>query len=618
MPSGRFSTRANRASEKENVLSTVSNKTHKTAKPRQTWTAPSVPQSPSSRTPHRACKDLALARLLTPVDLDSSYECEITPPVNKHCFTAPRSSQLNQNKAKDLHSPLRRLRALSIDTSAKFPSHRSASGPTESTCLTNGGKRRIGDDDTDSDYGAETGTDVSLSSDEDESTTDSEVSSLSDEPSDSSSSVEWMHRPRRRPKVKCITSVKLASAKLTPRSATCSTPRARGKPSNRVSMRGSSVPCRVPSTPVKSDEKALPGREVEFDTIYTFISERLSHRSGGCMYISGLPGTGKTASVNAVLSAMSRNPQMTFQKVEVNGMQVSEPKQVYAQIYQQLTGKLLSAKQAADKLDHEFGSHSGKSTSTPVVLLIDELDLLCTRRQDVLYRLFDWPSRPHAGRLLIVLTIANTMDLPDRLLHPRVASRLGMARLTFAPYTHEQLVHIIRLRLADTTRHTFQEQAVELAARKVAAVSGDVRRALDICRRAAEMVPHNNSTRKIGIEHINAALKEMFSAPKVNAIRSCSVYEKLFLRALVAELQARNAEEARLDRCILQMCSLCRLEGFACPATSEVFDICAALGAYKLLLTESPRRDSAMLIRLNCTRSDVLFALKSQPGPNGH
>ncbi|CAH8622636.1 unnamed protein product [Dicrocoelium dendriticum] len=473
------------------------------------------------------------------------------------------------------------------------------------------------EDDIDSDYGAETSIDVSESSDEDDSVTESEISSLSDEPSDSSSSVEWLRCRRRRPQVKCTPSTTPSSAKRTPRSATCTTPRTRGRPPTQLSMRGSSVPDRTVATPSKSEptsEKALPGRELEFDTIYTFISERLTQQYGGCMYISGLPGTGKTASVNAVLSVMSKKQDATFQKVVVNGMQVSEPKQVYTQIYQQLTGKIISAKQAADKLDHEFGTYSGRLTSTPVVLVIDELDLLCTRRQDVLYRLFDWPSRPHARRLLIVLTIANTMDLPDRLLHPRVASRLGMARLTFAPYTHEQLVHIIRLRLADTTRHTFQDQAVELAARKVAAVSGDVRRALDICRRAAEMVSHCKSTHQIGIEHINAALKEMFSAPKVNAIRSCSVYEKLFLRALLAELQARNAEEARLDRCILQMCALCRLEGYACPTTTEVSYICAGLGAYKLLLTESPRRDSSMLIRLNCSRSDVLFALKPPVG----
>jgi len=39
-----------------------------------------------------------------------------------------------------------------------------------------------------------------------------------------------------------------------------------------------------------------------------------------------------------------------------------------------------------------------------------------------MYNLFDWPTRRH-GRL-VVLTIANTMDLPERIMINRVASRL--------------------------------------------------------------------------------------------------------------------------------------------------------------------------------------------------
>ena len=51
-----------------------------------------------------------------------------------------------------------------------------------------------------------------------------------------------------------------------------------------------------------------------------------------------------------------------------------------------------------------------------------QLDLLWTRKQTVMYNIFDWPTRPHAK--LIVLAIANTMDLPERIMMNRVASRL--------------------------------------------------------------------------------------------------------------------------------------------------------------------------------------------------
>ena len=51
-----------------------------------------------------------------------------------------------------------------------------------------------------------------------------------------------------------------------------------------------------------------------------------------------------------------------------------------------------------------------------------QLDLLWTRKQDVMYNIFDWPTKTEAG--LIVLAVANTMDLPERIMMKRVQSRL--------------------------------------------------------------------------------------------------------------------------------------------------------------------------------------------------
>ena len=64
----------------------------------------------------------------------------------------------------------------------------------------------------------------------------------------------------------------------------------------------------------------------------------------------------------------------------------------------------------------------------------------------------------------------------------RVASRIGLTRLTFSPYTHQQLQEIVTARLSGLS--VFDKDAIQLVARKVASLSGDARRALDICRRA--------------------------------------------------------------------------------------------------------------------------------------
>jgi len=57
------------------------------------------------------------------------------------------------------------------------------------------------------------------------------------------------------------------------------------------------------------------------------------------------------------------------------------------------------------------------------VVLMDELDQLMTSKQDVVYNFFNWPTL--AGSKLVVLAVANTMDLPERVMSGRVRSRLG-------------------------------------------------------------------------------------------------------------------------------------------------------------------------------------------------
>ena len=80
-----------------------------------------------------------------------------------------------------------------------------------------------------------------------------------------------------------------------------------------------------------------------------------------------------------------------------------------------------------------------------------------------MYNLFDWPNLEHSK--LVVVAVANTMDLPERVLVNRVSSRLGLTRITFAPYTREQLTTIIHNRLDGQA--VFQSEAIELCARKV-------------------------------------------------------------------------------------------------------------------------------------------------------
>jgi Cdc6-like AAA superfamily ATPase len=69
--------------------------------------------------------------------------------------------------------------------------------------------------------------------------------------------------------------------------------------------------------------------------------------------------------------------------------------------------------------------------------MMEELDQLMTAKQEVVYNFFNWPTL--TGAKLVVLAVANMMDLPERVMSGRVRSRLGM--FLFFPLLGESARH---------------------------------------------------------------------------------------------------------------------------------------------------------------------------------
>ena len=82
-------------------------------------------------------------------------------------------------------------------------------------------------------------------------------------------------------------------------------------------------------------------------------------------------------------------------------------------LWKALGGSKVTTEHAKNLLAKKFTTpptSKSKKNNETIVLLVDELDLLWNRKQSVLYNIFDWPFNAQAK--LVVLAIANTMDLP--------------------------------------------------------------------------------------------------------------------------------------------------------------------------------------------------------------
>ncbi|KAL0389340.1 UNVERIFIED_CONTAM: Origin of replication complex subunit [Sesamum calycinum] len=367
--------------------------------------------------------------------------------------------------------------------------------------------------------------------------------------------------------------------------------------------------------------KSLPCRDKEMDEITTFIKGAICDEQclGRCLYIHGVPGTGKTMSVLAVMrnlkSEVDAGSIRPYCFVEINGLKLASPENIYSVIYEGLSGHRVGWKKALHFLNERFSDENKRGKDTrPCILLIDELDLLVTRNQSVLYNILDWPNKPNSK--LIVIGIANTMDLPEKLL-PRISSRMGIQRLCFGPYNYQQLQEIILSRLKGID--AFEKLAIEFASRKVAAVSGDARRALEICRRAAELAdyrakksPLSSTDGKImvGMADVESAIKEMFQAPHIQVIRSSSKLSKIFLAAMVHELYKTGMAETTFEKLAMTVSCFCSSNGEMVPGYDTLLKVGCKLGECRILLCDAGTRHKLQKLQLNYPSDDVTFALK--------
>ncbi|KAL3142669.1 hypothetical protein ABBQ38_002975 [Trebouxia sp. C0009 RCD-2024] len=376
--------------------------------------------------------------------------------------------------------------------------------------------------------------------------------------------------------------------------------------------------------------RTMPCRENERATISAFVEESLTAGSSGgrCLYVSGVPGTGKTATVLETMRKLRRKSEAgqlpAFQFVEINSLRLPSPQHAYTHLYEALTGNQVGPTTAAAALEELFssgGSGGRAGTSKRVtVLLVDEMDLLVTKKQTVLYNLFEWPMRKSSR--LAVIGVANTMDLPERLL-PRIASRLGSRRVVFQPYTRQQLETIAKTRLEGL--NVFESRAIEYAARKVAAVSGDVRRCLELLRRAAEITEantkqaaapattasnHTQASGMVKMSHVDDAINEMFQATHMQMMRNCCRLEKMLLASIHMESRAKGHTEVMMEDVHRRLEGLC--QGHSEPQVSigDAVAAAARLGSKRLLLADPASKRLYMRVSLNVPVDDLSHVLK--------
>lgn len=259
----------------------------------------------------------------------------------------------------------------------------------------------------------------------------------------------------------------------------------------------------------------LIGREQERRELSSIIQCGIHTRSGRCLYVSGPPGTGKSALVAEVCDEIQSDPNV--RTAYINCMGVKSSKDILRKLTEDLIGD------AQDLFDNEltllqntFLPKKNASTGPAYVVTLDEIDHLITLDLEIMYTLFDW-SLNRSSRLILI-GIANALDLTDRFLPRLKARNLKPVLLPFLPYTATQIAAVITTKLKTICLDPalperdyipfFHPAAIQFCAKKVASQTGDLRKAFDIIRRTIDLIEcetKHNSPAGMGSEELHKA-----------------------------------------------------------------------------------------------------------------
>ncbi|KAG8908708.1 AAA ATPase [Tulasnella sp. 417] len=221
------------------------------------------------------------------------------------------------------------------------------------------------------------------------------------------------------------------------------------------------------------------------------------------LYISGQPGTGKTALVTDVLRKLAgQGSTSSLTSIYVNCTGLSDMKAVWDRVWEEVvqsSGGSVGSKLKPGEAKKHFEGVLKRDQGFRCVLVLDEVDYV-SKITSSLSEIYQF-ARNHSGSLRLI-GIANTLTLgaEARRASPTTPTKSSRAAsltpvgpqksMNFTAYTHTDLSTIINARLsplsAEERTSTFNPAALNFLSKKVAAVNGDVRYCLSVLRRCVE------------------------------------------------------------------------------------------------------------------------------------
>lgn len=359
-------------------------------------------------------------------------------------------------------------------------------------------------------------------------------------------------------------------------------------------------------------------REEEQRKVLEFCKGCIQQEKASSLYVCGCPGTGKTMSIDRVKELLVVwTKEVGYQlpdMLTINCTSLTNTSAIFSKILEHFyPRKKLSGSSPLQHLQNLFSGKGHPTSAKMMLLVVDEMDYLITKDRAVLHDLFMLTTFPFSR--CILLGIANSIDLADRFLPKLESLNCKPSIVTFRAYSKEQILKILQQRLVVLGYDVFQPSALEFCARKVAAASGDMRRALGVCRSAVEVLEAELRDAKqefatVRFDHMDIALSKAFKSAVVDTIQSLPQHQQIVLCSLVKlfrQCKKNGTTIGELNKSYLEICKSTQV-----PAVGmlEFTSMCEVLSDQGLLKLGNSREERLKRVTLQIDSSDVMFAFK--------
>ncbi len=281
----------------------------------------------------------------------------------------------------------------------------------------------------------------------------------------------------------------------------------------------------------------LVHRDEQINNLATILVSALRGDTPSNILIYGKTGTGKTAASRHVGRELERiGEQLNVQcsVVYVNCEVIDTQYRLLANLARQFGEDVPMTGWPTDQVFSKF-KEAVDSKKQVIIIILDEIDKLVKKGDDVLYNLSRANSDLKQAKVSMI-GVSNDLKFTE-FLDPRVKSSLGEEEIIFPPYDADQISDILVERAEIAYKSgVLEETVIPLCAAFAAQEHGDARRALDLLRVAGELAEREKKPH-VQEEHVRRAQDKIEVDRVIEVVKTLPTQSKL---ALCAVINLRN------------------------------------------------------------------------------